>query len=231
MKIAVISDIHGNIFALNAVLKAIKKQDVTYTICLGDLVGYGCNPNEVIERLRNEKIPCIKGNYDASVVDKDYTFIRENEVNSFSLPWAIKNVTNENIKFLKELPNTITLEFNNKKIQFVHGSPRRINEYLTEDYEKIDEVINEFNYDVLVCAHTHIPYVKIINSKIIINDGSVGKPKNGTPNATYLIIDITDDNLTPEIHSVSYDYKEIMNTMKNLNFPEKLIKSYELGKE
>ena len=140
-------------------------------------------------------------------------------------------MTNENIKFLKELPNTITLEFNNKKIQFVHGSPRRINEYLTEDYEKIDEVINEFNYDVLVCAHTHIPYVKIINSKIIINDGSVGKPKNGTPNATYLIIDITDDNLTPEIHSVSYDYKEIMNTMKNLNFPEKLIKSYELGKE
>ena len=93
-------------------------------------------------------------------------------------------MTNENIKFLKELPNTITLEFNNKKIQFVHGSPRRINEYLTEDYEKIDEVINEFNYDVLVCAHTHIPYVKIINSKIIINDGSVGKPKNGTPNAT-----------------------------------------------
>ena len=145
MKIAVISDIHGNIFALNAVLEAIKKQDVTYTICLGDLVGYGCNPNEVIERLRNEKIPCIKGNYDASVVDKDYTFIRENEVNSFSLPWAIKNVTDENIKFLKELPNTITLEFNNKKIQFVHGSTRRINEYLTEDYEKIDEVINEIS--------------------------------------------------------------------------------------
>lgn len=61
MKIAVISDIHGNIFALNAVLEAIKKQDVTYTICLGDLVGYGCNPNEVIERLRNEKFLVLKG--------------------------------------------------------------------------------------------------------------------------------------------------------------------------
>ncbi len=231
MKIAVISDIHGNIFALDEVLKNIEKQNVNYTICLGDLVGYGCNPNEVIERIKSEKIPCIKGNYDASVVDKDYTFIRENEVNSFSLPWAVKTVTDENIKFLKELPNSITLEFNNKKIQFVHGSPRRINEYLTEDYEKFNEVIDEFNHDVLVCAHTHIPYIKEINSKIIINDGSVGKPKNGTPKATYLIINITKDNFSPEINSVSYDYKKIMDKMKNLDFPEKLIKSYELGRE
>lgn len=231
MKIAVISDIHGNIYALDEVLKDIEKQNVNYTICLGDLVGYGCNPNEVVERIRSKKVLCIKGNYDASVVDKDYTFIRENEVNSFSLPWAVKTVTDENINFLKELPSTITLEFNNQKIQFVHGSPRKINEYLTEDYEKFNEVINEFNYDVLVCAHTHIPYVKEIESKTIINDGSVGKPKNGAPNATYLIINVTQDSLIPEIHSVSYDYKKIMDIMKNLDFPEKLIKSYELGKE
>ena len=155
MKIAVISDIHGNIFALNAVLEAIKKQDVTYTICLGDLVGYGCNPNEVIERLRNEKIPCIKGNYDASVVDKDYTFIRENEVNSFSLPWAIKNVTDENIKFLKELPNTITLEFNNKKIinmnrenawmMYLCGNNEKLTYEITKDYEKINKLNNLLN--------------------------------------------------------------------------------------
>ena len=107
VSIATVSRVLNDIDVVNEetkkkVLEAIKKQDVTYTICLGDLVGYGCNPNEVIERLRNEKIPCIKGNYDASVVDKDYTFIRENEVNSFSLPWAIKNVTDENIKFLKD---------------------------------------------------------------------------------------------------------------------------------
>lgn len=231
MKIAVISDIHGNIFALNEVLKDIEKQNVNYTICLGDLVGYGCNPNEVVERIRNEKIPCIKGNYDASVIDKDYTFIRENEVNSFSLPWAVKTVTDENIDFLKELPSSITLEFNDQKIQFVHGSPRKINEYLTEDYDKIYEVINEFNYDVLVCAHTHIPYVRKVESKTIINDGSVGKPKNGTPNGTYLILNITEDSLIPEIHSVSYDYKRIMDIMKNLDFPEKLVRSYELGRE
>ncbi|MDO4535982.1 MAG: metallophosphoesterase family protein [Clostridium perfringens] len=231
MKIAVISDIHGNIYALDEVLKDIKKQNVNFTICLGDLVGYGCNPNEVIERIKEEKIPCIKGNYDASVVDKDYTFIRENEINSFSLPWAIKTVTDENINFLKELPKTIVLEFNNKKIQFVHGSPRKINEYLTEDYEKINEIIDNFNYDILVCAHTHIPYVKTIDTKLIINDGSVGKPKNGTPNGTYAILNISPDDFNAEINVVQYNYEKIMSKMRNLDFPEKLIKSYKLGKE
>lgn len=231
MKIAVISDIHGNIYALDEVLKDIKRQNVNFTICLGDLVGYGCNPNEVIERIRDEKILCIKGNYDASVVDKDYTFIRENEINSFSLPWAVKTVTDENIKFLRELPSTTVLEFNNKKIQFVHGSPRKINEYLTEDYEKINEVIDDFNYDILVCAHTHIPYIKEIENKLIINDGSVGKPKNGTPHGTYTILNISPDNFNAEIITVPYAFEKIMSKMKKLDFPEKLIKSYELGKE
>lgn len=231
MKIAVISDIHGNIFALDEVLKDIKKQNIDCIICLGDLVGYGCNPNEVIEKIREEKILCIKGNYDASVVDRDYTFIRENEVNSFSLPWAIKTVTEDNIKFLNELPSNIILQFENKKIQFVHGSPRKINEYLTENYEKIDEVMNAFNYDVLICAHTHIPYIKNFDTKFIINDGSVGKPKNGSPDATYLTLDISNECFTPKIHSVAYNYQKIINEMKNLKFPEKLIKSYELGRE
>ncbi len=231
MKIAVISDIHGNIYALDEILKDIKKQKVNFTICLGDLVGYGCNPNEVIERIRNEKILCIKGNYDASVVDKDYTFIRENKINSFSLPWAVKTVTDENREFLKELPKTIVLEFNNKKIQFVHGSPRKINEYLTEDYEKINEIIDDFNYDVLVCAHTHIPYIKKISTKLIINDGSVGKPKNGTPHGTYAILDISPEDFNAQINIVPYDYEKIMTKMKKLDFPEKLIQSYKLGKE
>ena len=231
MRIAVISDIHGNIYALEEVLKDIQKQDVNLIICLGDLVGYGCNPNDVIEKIRDEKILCIKGNYDASVVDKDYTFIRENEINSFSLPWAVKTVTTENIEFLKELPQTIVLEFNNKKIQFVHGSPRKINEYLTEDYEKINEIIDDLNYDILVCAHTHIPYIKEIGNKLIINDGSVGKPKNGTPHGTYALLNISPDNFSAKINVVPYDYKKIMSKMENLNFPEKLIKSYELGRE
>ena len=83
MKIAVISDIHGNIYALMKALEDIDEQNVDKIICLGDLVGYGPHPNESIALIRRREIPCIKGNYDASVVDGDYTFIRNTTINSF----------------------------------------------------------------------------------------------------------------------------------------------------
>ena len=86
MKIAVISDIHGNIYALMKAFEDIEEQGVDKVICLGDLVGYGPHPNEVIALIKRREIPCIKGNYDASVVDGDYTYIRNTSINSFSLP-------------------------------------------------------------------------------------------------------------------------------------------------
>ena len=79
MKIAVISDIHGNLYALMKVLEDIEDEKVDTIICLGDLVGYGPHPNEVIAIIRRKNIICLKGNYDASVVDEGYTYIRENE--------------------------------------------------------------------------------------------------------------------------------------------------------
>ena len=84
MKIAAISDIHGNIYALMKAFEDIESQNVDLIVCLGDLVGYGPHPNEVIALIRRRDIPTIKGNYDASVVDGDFTFIRDNAINSFS---------------------------------------------------------------------------------------------------------------------------------------------------
>ena len=92
MKIAVISDVHGNIYALMRALEDIEDQKVDTIICLGDLVGYGPHPNEVIAMIKRKNIICLKGNYDASVVDESYTFIRENNINSFSLPWAVEEL-------------------------------------------------------------------------------------------------------------------------------------------
>ena len=88
MKIAIISDIHGNIYALRNIIDKIDDEKVDFIICLGDLVGYGPHPNEVVSFIKRKNILCIKGNYDASVVDGSYTFIRETETNSFSLPFS-----------------------------------------------------------------------------------------------------------------------------------------------
>lgn len=232
MRIAVISDIHGNLYSLIRVLEDIDSQQVDSIVCLGDLVGYGPHPNEVISLIKRRNILCIKGNYDASVVDNAYTFIRDTNINTFSLPWTVDELRVANRYFLDNLPNSITIEACGKTIKFVHGSHRKINEYLTNDYEKLDEVIDEFTGDILVCAHTHIPYIKEFGSKLLINDGSVGKPKNGTPDSTYVILDIF-NNATPKatIRSVKYEYKKTMKDMQIKNFPTALIRSYESGIE
>ena len=112
MKIAVISDIHGNIYALMKALEDIDEQKVDKIICLGDLVGYGPHPNEVVALIKRREIPCIKGNYDASVVDGDYTYIRNTAINSFALPWASKEVRVSNKHFLDLLPTSLKYTFN-----------------------------------------------------------------------------------------------------------------------
>ena len=232
MKIAVISDIHANVYALMTVLEDINDEKVDTIICLGDLVGYGPYPNEVISMIRKRHILCIKGNYDSSVVDNEYSYIRETPINSFSLPWTVNELREENRIFLKNLPLSLTLNISNKKLLFVHGSPNKINEYLLKDETITLEVMNSINEDVLICAHTHIPGMKEFGNKVYINSGSVGKPKIGRPNSTYCILNINnDDGLNVQIKEIAYSFKKTIEDMTMLNFPESLIQSFENGLE
>ncbi|MBE6071981.1 MAG: metallophosphoesterase family protein [Clostridium butyricum] len=232
MKIAVISDIHANIYALINILEDIDSEKVDTIICLGDLVGYGPHPNETISMIRRRNILCIKGNYDNAVTDNEFSYIRETEINRFSLPWTIEELRVENMSYLKGLPSSLTLKVGNKNILFVHGSPSRINEYLFVDENNTEEYLNSINEDVLVCAHTHLPAIKEIKDKIYINTGSVGKPKIGRPNSTYCIIEIDNEyNVTTQFKEISYEVKKIIKDMTMLKFPPTLIQSFEKGIE
>ena len=232
MKMAIISDIHGNIYALRNIIDKIDDEKVDFIICLGDLVGYGPHPNEVVSFIKKKNILCIKGNYDASVVDGSYTFIRETETNSFSLPWCVNELRAENKYFLDNLPLSITMEFNNKKIKFVHGSPNKINEYLFENEENTKNVMLNLEEDILVCAHTHIPSVKSFNDKLFINCGSVGKPKIGVPDSTYCLLEINKNGMVKaEIKYASYGVHKVIKDMEMLKFPPHLIQSFKDGIE
>ena len=232
MKIAVISDIHSNVYALMSVIEDIENQKADLIICLGDLVGYGPHPNETISYIRRKNIPCLKGNYDASVVTESYSYIRETKTNSFSMPWTANELRAANKYFLDNLPTSMTLEFNNKTLRFVHGSPNSINEYLLENAENTALIMKDLKEDILVSAHTHMPCVKDFNGKLFINSGSVGKPKIGTPDSTYSLIDINSKGqVTTEIRTVSYGYKKTLKDMTMLEFPTDLIRSFEEGKE
>jgi putative phosphoesterase len=226
MRIAVISDIHSNIYALEAVVNNAKSKNVDLIVCLGDLVGYSTFPNEVIDLIRSERIPTIMGNYDDAVGYErlicgcDYPDPKDAENASISLNWTIDNTTEENKKFLRELPHEMTFKFEGKTIRFVHGSPRLINEYLKENSKEAEEVMGALEEDILVCGHTHKPYFKMYGNKMLINSGSVGKPKTGNPNANYIIMDISSEEVKVDIVEVSYDFEKTARAIEDNGLPK-----------
>ncbi|MCR1847971.1 metallophosphatase family protein [Paeniclostridium sordellii] len=215
MRIATISDIHSNLYALNEVLADIEKRNVDMVVCTGDLVGYATRPNEVIETLRKNKVLTIMGNYDEAIGNFkiicgcDYPDPKDAEKASLSMKFTSEETTDENKAYLRNLPKEAVISFNNKTIRFVHGSTRLINEYLKENSKEADEVMNNIDEDILVCGHTHIPYVKSYGEKLLVNAGSVGKSKTGSLNANYVIIDIIDSIVEVEIIEVFYDFEKV----------------------
>jgi putative phosphoesterase len=215
--ITIISDIHANIHALEAVLDDIERQGLQNRYCLGDLVGYGVFPNEVIERIRTEAIPTIMGNYDLGVGnDSDdcgcaYGDKISEALGKRSIGWSNQHTTSENKAFLRSLVEHIPLQMGDLKVLLVHGSPRKINEYLYEDRPdaSLERLMDGTGVDVLVCGHTHLPYHRILPSgRQVINAGSVGKPKDGDPRACYLTLSIEQGELVSTFHRVEYAVSE-----------------------
>src|SRR5204862_7659253 len=137
MRIAIFSDIHGNLQALEGALTDIAAQKPDAVYCLGDLVGYGANPNEVTGRIRREGIPTIMGNYDDGVgFDRDdcgcaYREDAERARGQRSLEWTKSRVTAENKAYLRTLRPEIRFEAEGRRLRLVHGSPRKMKDYLS----------------------------------------------------------------------------------------------------
>jgi putative phosphoesterase len=227
MKIALFSDIHSNVLALEAVLQDIKTRDIDLIFCLGDLVGYGAYPNQVIEVLRNDHIPTIMGNYDDGVGnDLDdrgcaYNDPRMIELGHHSLMWTREHVTAANKAHLRGLLNRLEFTVYGKKVLLSHGSPRKINEYLYEDRpeESILRLMDQEKADILICGHIHLPYVRNLGGKYLMNTGSAGKPKDGDSRAGYLILNLAETEVETEIVRVSYDVQTMANAILGAGLP------------
>lgn len=228
MRFAVIGDIHGNIYALEAVYEDIKNKNIDFVISTGDLVGYMMYPNEVIEFLKKNKIASIQGNHDKFIAKgnkiQDISIFSQEEVQkNASEIYTNYVLKDENREFLKNLPEEIRIRKNNFNFLIVHGSPRKIDEYLYENGENLLEITKSFSENVIISGHTHIPYVKKVEDKYFINAGSVGKPKHGNPKSTYVIVDL-DEEIKVTIEEVSYDYEKMLSDIeKNEYISQKLI--------
>lgn len=227
MRLALISDIHANSYALEAVLADIGSQPIDQIICLGDLVGYAPFPNEVIEIIRSRKIACIQGNYDEAIgLDLPtcgcvYDDPHKEKLGIESVAWTAANTTNSNKQFLADLPTQLTLDIEGKRVLFVHGSPRSINEYLhydAPDAAFMEAAANHL-YDIVICGHTHVPYHRLVEGIHYVNGGSVGKPKHGNPNATYVILAVTRNAVTAEIREIAYNYEQTARAIERSELP------------
>lgn len=221
MRLAVIGDIHSNVYALRSVLQDIKNRNVDGIIGTGDLVGYLPYPNEVIELFKENNIVSVQGNHDAviggsvPVTSKSLEGIDEKELQgNASRLYTNMIISQEYRNYLKYLPTSIKFEVAGKRVLVVHGSPASQKEYLLNDEELLKMWSRRIAEDILICGHTHEPYVNKVQDKIFINAGSVGKSKHGNENATYAILTI-EDEVNCEIVEVAYDKTELYQKIKS----------------
>ncbi|MBC6991979.1 metallophosphoesterase family protein [Hymenobacter sp. BT491] len=235
MTIAFFSDVHGNLPALEAVLADIDQRRPDMVFCLGDLVGYAPWPNEVINEIRRRGIPTLAGNYDqgiglnSSECGCAYKTDAEKALGAQSIAFTNYAVGTDERRYLRFLPKHLRVEFQEEpttiSLLMVHGSPRRINEYLFEDRpeQSFRRILDEANADILLFGHTHKPYHRTfayeyegqLRHRHALNIGSVGKPKDGDPRAAYQLLhfdsttSLTEpERLRSELIRVAYDVEK-----------------------
>ena len=226
MKIALFSDIHANLPALENFFQDVEKRNIDSIYCLGDLVGYNIWPNEVVEEIRKRHIPTIAGNYDFGIGRSSdncgcaYKSDEEKANGAVSISLTNDLMKEENRSYLRTLPAHIRMEFqlNEEKLNLllVHGSPRRINEYLFEDRDEksLLRILEKANTDIMCFGHTHKPYHRILNSgneeqvhyRHAINLGSVGKPKDNDPRGGYVLLELDENSSVLNKDSISVEF-------------------------
>jgi putative phosphoesterase len=237
-KISVFGDIHGNLPALEAVLADMDQHDRDNRYCLGDLVGYGTFPNEVIKVIREIKVPTIMGNYDQGIGNSSdecgcaYRSKAAEALGKRSIAWTNEHTSEENKAFLRQLLQHIPLQLGDLKVLLVHGSPRRINEYLYEDRpdSSLERLLDLAEADVIVCGHTHIPYHRILPSgRHVVNAGSVGKPKDGDPRAGYVVLEANGRELEVRFMRVPYDVERAAQAIEASEMPDEYAEMLRTG--
>ena len=215
MILAVISDMHSNLEALERVLEKIDSDRI---LCCGDIVGYYTQPNECIEKLRQLKTISVMGNHDLACVTGDTSGF--NPYAEEAIKWTRNTIKDKNIGFLNNLKRKIRLKIDGVDIMVVHGSPRDpVNEYIfphTSDYI-LKSFLKLENVDILIMGHTHMPFIKKFGDKLVFNPGSVGQPRDGNNKASFAFLDVPNKEVT--IHRVEYDIDGVVTALGDEKLP------------
>lgn len=213
MLIGVISDVHANVVALEAVLQALKDKKVNTIVCLGDLIGYGPSPNETIDMIRSEGVMCTLGAADERIA---YDFARDKlprqGVADQTLEWTRTVIEPKHVEFLRTLPIQQRINTPAGKLRFFHGSPDTPGEKLNLNIDpiRLGKLLDQQRCTILACGGTHVPVVRKLNMGILLNPGSVGLSLNGEPGADYAIVRISSEgDIEVEMDKVEYDFAAV----------------------
>ncbi len=246
MRVALISDIHGNLPALEAVLAEIDTLDgVTATYQLGDLVGYAPWPNEVVALLAERGIAGIGGNYDSTVATRythcgcRYEDPRQEELAHLSYSWTLNHVTDTTRRTLGALPFRLDVmpqggHAGGRRAILVHGTPTLNTLYWTEDRpddfcRKMIAQAGARPGDLIAFGHTHKPWHRVVDGVHLVNTGSVGRPKDHDPRAGYVVVDFTGEEVVVEFHRVAYDVARAADAIRASTLPDEFAFYLESG--
>jgi putative phosphoesterase len=228
--VAIVTDIHGNLPALEAALERIDELGIERVYCGGDLVGYGPWPNEVCRVIEERGIPTIYGNYDWAIAREEddcmcaYRTPQERELGQRSVSWTLEHTDRRSKEFMLGLPFDLRFELGDRRVRLVHGSPRKVNEYLFEDKpaKTFERIAAGADCDVLVFGHTHKPWVREYGGVLFVNCGSVGKPKDGDPRGAFAVLRADGDGVGVDIPRVEYPAESVANEMRRVGLPDEL---------
>ncbi|NLV26997.1 MAG: CHAD domain-containing protein [Methanomicrobiales archaeon] len=231
LTLALISDVHANLPALEAVLTDAKEKGATAVCNAGDSIGYGAFPDEVVTRLRNAHVLSVMGNYDRSVLTQKWKLkkIRSSEKKE-AMQFAYRHLSKENREYLKNLPRQIKLRIRDKNLLITHGSPDSLTEYLVMETpdSRYSEIVDKTDADVIITGHSHLPSIKSVNGVWFINCGSVGRSEDGDPRACYALLTVDPFSI---IHiRVPYEIDKAIEAIYERHLPESFAKVISEGK-
>ncbi|HPA73484.1 MAG TPA: metallophosphoesterase family protein [Spirochaetota bacterium] len=235
MKIACVSDIHGNAIALAAVLRDIDARGIANILCAGDFVGFGPFPEEVISLLRNRNIPCVTGNYDAKVLrfpDKKKKWKKKKRPESYeSFRWTWKHLSKESREWLAALPFSHAETIGGFSLMMAHGSMLSYKDYIPAmtNEEELAAFLDGNAPDLFITGHTHVPFFTKIGDTFVVGCGSAGKPVEGSPDVSYVIVDLG-EQISGEVVRVRYDVEKLCAAVIERGLPEVFADQFLHGK-
>ena len=217
-RFAVVSDVHANLEALEAVLRQTQGMDL---YCLGDLVDYGASPNEVVEAIRKEAKVVVMGNHDLATITGDTSLF--NARAAMSSKWTAKTLTSSNRDYLARLPRDWKSTVSTIPTYLAHGSPDdQMWEYVdpSTHHYLFGHYLQKTGVELIGLGHTHIPYVWRERAGVVFNPGSVGQPRDGDWRASWALLTVEGNAVGVEIHRVEYDVGGAASRIREAGLPE-----------